>query len=271
MRSIRLLPIVILTATMLLGMKGISILSGHHGALSGVEVARAQVDEPDVAADSESDMTEDALEREAAEPMPDMPLNSDQATARQDGAEELVEELPGTFQADATRSSDAPNDQNRVDLSTQTSRETLFERLGERRALMDAREQDLRVREQLLEAAERRLGERLEELAALEERVTAVAQAEEDRQTEEIARLVQVYSAMRAKDAAAIFDLLDLPILMEVANAMNPRKMADILGEMNPESARQLTIALAGSPTSSLDDAVDADSDLPRIEGVPIQ
>ncbi len=271
MRSIRLLPIVILTATMLLGMKGISILSGQHGALSGVEMARAQVDEPDTAPDPESDMAEDASDREAGDVTPDMPVNSDQATAAQDEAGGPVEEPTEAAQTGATQSRDAPNDENRVDLSTQTSRETLFERLGERRALMDQREQDLRVREQLLEAAERRLEERMAELAALEERVSAVAQAEEDRQTEEIARLVQVYSAMRAKDAAAIFDLLDLPILMEVANAMNPRKMADILGEMNPESARQLTIALAGSPVSSLDDAVEADSDLPRIEGVPIQ
>ena len=76
---------------------------------------------------------------------------------------------------------------------------------------------------------------------------------------------------MRAKDAAVIFDLLDLPILMEVANAMSPRKMADILGEMNPEAARRLTIALAGSSMRVPAETVDATGALPQIEGVPIQ
>ncbi|CAN0589771.1 unnamed protein product, partial [Ectocarpus sp. 12 AP-2014] len=135
----------------------------------------------------------------------------------------------------------------------------------------EEREQDLRVREQLLAAAERRLEERLAELEALEARVSAVADAEEQRESEEIGRLVQVYSAMRAKDAAAIFDLLDLPILMEVANAMNPRKMADILGEMNTESARRLTIALAGMPVHVATETSEVSDELPRIDGVPIQ
>lgn len=269
MRSIRLLPVVILTAIMLLGMKGISLLGGQHGSLSGVEVARAQTDEPEVAPDDE--MSADASMEEGSEVAEAEQSENDQAPVDQAETDDTSTDQVEAGDIEAVQAAAVPNDENRVDLPVQTSREALFERLGERRALMEEREQDLRVREQLLAAAERRLEERMAELAALEERVSAVAQAEEDRQSEEIARLVQVYSAMRAKDAAAIFDLLDLPILMEVANAMNPRKMADVLGEMNPEAARRLTIALAGPPTRSLADAVQADSGLPRIEGVPIQ
>jgi flagellar motility protein MotE (MotC chaperone) len=236
MRSIRLLPMVILTSLMLLGLKGFALIGGAGNALSGIETAQAQ---------EEADSTAEQISQSAA--------------ALREAAE-------------AARASRDAQGTSLEELEIETSRDVLFERLGERRVIMEEREQDLRVREQLLEAAERRLEERMAELEALEARVTAVADAEEERASEEIGRLVQVYSAMRAKDAAAIFDLLDLPILMEVANAMNPRKMADILGEMAPESARRLTIALAGSSAPQpAAPATQANNDLPLIEGVPIQ
>ncbi|MEO0384102.1 MAG: hypothetical protein AAF234_11180 [Pseudomonadota bacterium] len=251
MRSIRLLPIVILTSMMLLGMKGFNLIAGPGHSMGGVETARAQdADEAEVAAEgNETDIAES--ETATADVM-----DTDMAEGADDVA--MDAEAGGTVQ-------------DQIDFPSQTSREALLERLGERRVLMEEREQDLRVREQLLAAAERRLEERLAELEALEARVSAVADAEEQRESEEIGRLVQVYSAMRAKDAAAIFDLLDLPILMEVANAMNPRKMADILGEMNTESARRLTIALAGMPVQMPTETSEASNELPRIDGVPIQ
>jgi flagellar motility protein MotE (MotC chaperone) len=238
MRSIRLLPVVIMTSLMLLGMKGFNLIAGPGNTVTGVDVAIAQ-EEPEAEPVAES--TGDQI--------------SESAAALRAAAE----------------AAQASQGVNIEDLQIETSREALLDRLGERRVLMEEREQDLRVREQLLAAAERRLEERLSELEALEARVTAVADAEDERESQEIARLVQVYSAMRAKDAAAIFDLLDLPILVEVANAMNPRKMADILGEMTPESARRLTIALAGSPVQAPLESNAMNTELPRIEGVPIQ
>jgi flagellar motility protein MotE (MotC chaperone) len=241
MRSIRLLPVVIMTSLMLLGMKGFNLIAGPGNTVTGVDVAIAQ-EEPEAEPVAES--TGDQI--------------SESAAALRAAAE-------------AAQAAQASQGVNIEDLQIETSREALLDRLGERRVLMEEREQDLRVREQLLAAAERRLEERLSELEALEARVTAVADAEDERESQEIARLVQVYSAMRAKDAAAIFDLLDLPILVEVANAMNPRKMADILGEMTPESARRLTIALAGSPVQAPLETNAMNTELPRIEGVPIQ
>jgi flagellar motility protein MotE (MotC chaperone) len=256
MRSIRLLPIVILTSMMLLGMKGFNLIAGPGHSVGGVETARAQDadDAEQAATGDETDVAEG--ETATADVMDADMAEGDTAEGADDVA--MDGEGGGTVQ-------------DQIDFPSQTSREALLERLGERRVLMEEREQDLRVREQLLAAAERRLEERLAELEALEARVSAVADAEEQRESEEIGRLVQVYSAMRAKDAAAIFDLLDLPILMEVANAMNPRKMADILGEMNTESARRLTIALAGMPVQMPAETSEASNELPRIDGVPIQ
>lgn len=240
MGKLRLLPVVIMTALMLLGLKSISLLTGDYSSLTGATLALAQD------ADTEEMAAEEMAAGEAAE--------DDMTT----------EEMP-------TESSAAQEATDTFDLPVETSRDILLERLGERRVVMEEREQDLRVREQLLEAAERRLEQRMGELSALEERVTSAVQSEEERVNEEIGRLVQLYSAMRAKDAALIFDGLDLGILVEVATAMNPRKMADILGNMEPDAARRLTIAMANPGSQAMVQADEPNGDLPRIEGQPIR
>lgn len=225
MGKLRLLPVVIMMALMLLGLKSINLLTGDYTSLTGASLALAQ--DAEVVSDGEEMASED------------MPVD---------------EVATDTF-----------------DLPIETSRDSLLELLGERRVVIEEREQDLRVREQLLQAAERRLEERLAELGALEERVLAAVQSDEERESEEIGRLVQLYSAMRAKDAAVIFDGLDMGILVEVATSMNPRKMADILGNMEPEAARRLTIAMAGLSTQAMVQTSEPNGDLPMIEGMPIQ
>lgn len=236
MEKLRVLPVVIMTALMLLGLKSINLLTGDYTSLSGASIALAQDAATEEAADEDMAAEDMAAEEMSAEALP------------------ADEEVTDTFI-----------------LPIETSRDVLLERLGERRVVMEEREQDLRVREQLLEAAERRLEERLAELSALEERVQEAVQSDEERASEEIGRLVQLYSAMRAKDAAAIFDGLDLGILVEVATAMNPRKMADILGNMEPDAARRLTIAMAGPTPQAMAQSNEPNGDLPRIEGMPIQ
>lgn len=235
MGKLRLLPVVIMTALMLFGLKSINLLTGDYTSLTGATSASAQD------ADGE-EMADGAM---PGEDTPAASLPADMTVS---------EEVSDTFT-----------------LPIETSRDALLERLGERRVLMEERDQDLRVREQLLQAAERRLEERLAELAELEERVMAGVQSEEERENEEIGRLVQLYSAMRAKDAATIFDGLDLSILVEVATAMNPRKMADILGNMETDAARRLTIAMAGSTRQVMAEVSEPNGDLPRIQGMPIQ
>lgn len=239
MGKLRLLPVVIMTALMLLGLKSINLLTGDYTSLTGASTALAQE------ADAEEMVDGEMTEEMASEDMTAEDMAAESASA---------EEVTDTFS-----------------LPIETSRDVLLERLGERRVMMEEREQDLRVREQLLQAAERRLEERLAELEALEERVSSAVQSEEERASEEIGRLVQLYSAMRAKDAATIFDGLDLSILVEVATAMNPRKMADILGNMEPDAARRLTIAMAGTGQQAMAQTHEPNGDLPRIEGMPIQ
>jgi flagellar motility protein MotE (MotC chaperone) len=69
-----------------------------------------------------------------------------------------------------------------------------------------------------------------------------------------------MYEAMKPKDAAKVFDRLEMPVLIEIAAQIAPRKMSDILGQMSAE----LTVELARRVGADKSAAV---ADLPKIEG----
>jgi flagellar motility protein MotE (MotC chaperone) len=142
----------------------------------------------------------------------------------------------------------------------------LLERLHARRQELDARARELDVRESLLKAAEKRLEARLNEIKELEARANGAIQKKEEAEAARLKSLVTVYENMRPKDAARIFDRLDLKILVEVTNQISPRRMSDILAQMSPEAAERLTVELANRAGN---DRPPPPSDLPKIEGRP--
>ncbi len=137
----------------------------------------------------------------------------------------------------------------------------LLERLAERRAELDARARELETREGLIAAAEKRLEGRIAQLKQLEERINDAVQAKDEAETARLKSVVTMYENMKAKDAARIFDRLDLRVLIEVATKINPRRMSDIMAQMTPEAAERLTVEL----TSRAKDKPPAE--LPKIEG----
>ena len=50
---------------------------------------------------------------------------------------------------------------------------------------------------------------------------------------------------MRPRDAAAVFDELEMPVLVQIVDRMREAKAAPVLGAMRPERARLLTAELA--------------------------
>jgi flagellar motility protein MotE (MotC chaperone) len=143
----------------------------------------------------------------------------------------------------------------------------VLESLNQRRQELEARARELDVRENLLAAAEKRIETRLGELKEIEVRVNGSYQKRDETETARFKGLVTMYESMKAKDAAKIFDRLDLRILLEVATQMNPRRMSDILAQMTPETAERLTVAIANR--SEAPDKGRAPAELPKIEGRP--
>jgi flagellar motility protein MotE (MotC chaperone) len=140
----------------------------------------------------------------------------------------------------------------------------ILERLHERRGELEARAREIDIREGLLRAAEKRLEGRLGELKDIEARINGVLNQRDQEEAARFKNVVTMYETMRAKDAAKVFDRLDLKILVEVATKINPRRMADILGQMSPEAAERLTVELAQRPKDRTQPA-----ELPKIEGRP--
>jgi flagellar motility protein MotE (MotC chaperone) len=118
-------------------------------------------------------------------------------------------------------------------------------RLGDRREELDAREAELDMRLALIEAAEQRVDARTSALEELEARIAAMVEEKKGLEEAQFVAIVTMYETMKARDAAAIFDQLEMPVMLRVARAINPRKMAPILAEMDPLRARDLTSNMA--------------------------
>jgi flagellar motility protein MotE (MotC chaperone) len=140
----------------------------------------------------------------------------------------------------------------------------VLERLAQRRSEIEARTKELEMRESLLKAAEKRLEGRVSELKELEARISNSAQQREEGELARFKNVITMYESMKPKDAAKIFDRLDLKILVEVAKEINPRRMSDILALMSPDAAQQLTVELAARNATK-----DKPLELPKIEGKP--
>jgi len=121
----------------------------------------------------------------------------------------------------------------------------LLQELAERRKILNKREKILDQREVLLKAAKQRLVEKQEELKKIKLDITKLLNLKDKEESQRINRLVSIYSNMKPKDAATIFNELDMTVLLDVMQTMKERKVAPIIAAMNAKRARQLTQQLA--------------------------
>jgi flagellar motility protein MotE (MotC chaperone) len=145
----------------------------------------------------------------------------------------------------------------------------VLESLQQRRQELETRTRENEVRDSLLKAAEKRIEQRMQELKEMESRLQGTEKKKDEEDASKFKSLVTMYENMKAKDAAKIFDRLDLRVLIEIANAMNPRRMSDILGQMSPEAAERLTIEIANRSGAIGKSQGNGPAELPKIEGRP--
>jgi flagellar motility protein MotE (MotC chaperone) len=144
------------------------------------------------------------------------------------------------------------------------SERAVLERLQARRQEIEARAREVDIRESLLKAAEKRVESRVQELKAVEARISAATEQKTETDAARFKGIVTMYESMKPKDAAKVFDRLEMPVLFEIASQIAPRKMSDILGLMSTDAAERLTVELARRAGS--DQSASA-SDLPKIDG----
>ncbi|MDP1627113.1 hypothetical protein [Parvibaculum sp.] len=215
---LRLLPTVILCASLLLVLKLADVATGGESAssLAAISVAHANAPQADEKPAGEA-KAETGHEAKTAE-----------EAASADGQ-------PATAEAPA-----AP-----VESRLSKSEISVLESLSERRKELDRRADGLDTREQLLAAAEKRVEGRIAELKEIEARINEKIGRQDAENEERLAGLVAMYETMKPKDAARIFERLDMGVLLDVVKRMQPRKMSAVLAAMDPVVAQELTVELA--------------------------
>jgi flagellar motility protein MotE (MotC chaperone) len=143
----------------------------------------------------------------------------------------------------------------------------VLERLQTRRQELDTRSREMEMRENLLKAAEKRLEDKVSELKDAEGRVNTAMGTRDKVEAERFKGIVSMYENMKPKDAARIFDRLDMKILVDVSTQIKPQKMSEILAQMTPDNAERLTVELAAR--ASAKPKTQAPDQLPKIEGNP--
>jgi flagellar motility protein MotE (MotC chaperone) len=143
------------------------------------------------------------------------------------------------------------------------SERAILERLQSRRQELEQRAREIDIRESLLKSAEKRIDSKVEEMKAAEGRIGTAAGQRNEQEAARFKGIITMYEGMKPKDAAKVFDRLEMSVLIEIASQIAPRKMSDIMGVMQPEAAERLTVELARRAGGGDKNQ----AELPKIEG----
>lgn len=132
------------------------------------------------------------------------------------------------------------------DLSRPEHLEELLAALKKREARLAAQEQDIEMRERTVEVAEDEIDKQLEKLEqaeiSLQQTITLASQSAED----DLSQLTNVYTNMKPKQAAALFEQMDASFAAGFLARMPPDNAARVLAGMSPEKAYHVSVELAG-------------------------
>jgi flagellar motility protein MotE (MotC chaperone) len=207
---VRVLPLLIIIGGVMLSVRVTDIFRGTFG-LGSVSVAELQAQQP---------------AKPAAPPA--APSQTQPAAAAKETA-------PASAPA-STSSGDASMTQTEMDV---------LQKLQERRGSLDVRERDIERREALLKAAEDQIDRKVAEMKTLQHTIEGLLRQYNDQEDNKMRSLVKIYENMKPKEAAKIFEQLDMSILLEVLERMKEQRVAPILAEMDPSKAKGVTSELA--------------------------
>jgi len=120
----------------------------------------------------------------------------------------------------------------------------LLQHFADRRAEIERRTKEMEQREALLAAAEKRIDQKVAEMEKTRSDIQKLMAQGDEKQSAQLESLVKIYETMKPKEAARIFEELDMPVLLGVIQKMKEQKTAPILAAMDPVKAKEVTSAL---------------------------
>lgn len=232
----RLLPVTIFVALLMFMVRANDIWRGvMSGSIGSSAMAQSTPAQPP---------TRQAQPQLAANPAPPAAPAKPDAAAKPAAAEAPAKTgngaVPGNGKKDPAKAGEG------AEMSGMSSNEIeVLQKLADRREELEQRSRELDMQEGLLKAAEARIDKKITELKSLQSAIDALIKKHNEQEEAKMASLVKIYENMKPKDAARIFEQLDMPILLDVIERMSERKIAPILAEMNPAKAKSVTAELA--------------------------
>ena len=99
--------------------------------------------------------------------------------------------------------------------------------------------------EGLLKAAEQQIVSKQSELKKIRQEIKSLLGTADKQEKQRLQNLVKIYENMKPKDAARIFNELEMRFLLGVMGKMKVRKVAPIIAAMEVKKARAVTRELA--------------------------
>ena len=208
----RLLPVTVFVAVLMLTLRAGQFWSGLEEMADSVSIAPSQAQTAD--------------EEEA------------EGTLDDTGDEEV-------FDDDEMMADGEERDEEEEEQEFTESEVEMLQKLAERRQALERRSREIEMREGLLEAAEKRIESKISELKTLQSTIEGLIVKYDEQEETNLKSLVKIYESMKPKDAARIFEQLEMTILLEVVDRMSERKVAPVLAKMDPVKAQALTTEIA--------------------------
>jgi flagellar motility protein MotE (MotC chaperone) len=116
--------------------------------------------------------------------------------------------------------------------------------LKTRRDELEQSSKDMKLKNNALLATEKLINEKLSSLQTLESQLKTALMEHDEKQEQKIKNLAKIYENMKPKDAARIFDELEMSTLLQVGTQMSEAKFAMILSQMDPKKAQEITVQI---------------------------
>lgn len=121
----------------------------------------------------------------------------------------------------------------------------ILQKLAQRREELDVRERTIDQKAGVLKAAEAQMDVKIAKLKELEASIKDLVGIYDEKEKSRLANLVKIYSTMKPKEAARLFNDMEMSLLVRVFEQMKEAKSAPILALMDLNKASALTAELA--------------------------
>ncbi len=123
----------------------------------------------------------------------------------------------------------------------------ILQELAERRETLDLRAQEIDKRAIQLKVTEEEINKKLRQLKDYEQKLQKLINTYSEQEQQNLNAMVKMYTSMKPKDAARIFNNLDMNITVALLKGMKPSSSSAILSQMDSQKAQAVTAELIGN------------------------